>query len=189
VDNVLRVDARPHHDAHLREFGAHLAELFRQVALRRIEFGRPIEQRGALRVELGELVPTVRDAAITHRVFDAGHGGFPSRLSCRGKLPATVTNGCASSGRAPRRSRRAPVSNRLVSAILAKNRCDRVVGWRVVRREPGRLRNGAASAAQVRGGQDGGESSGGGSVGHEGAVGGSASGPAGPGCVTSNGGR
>jgi hypothetical protein len=85
VHDVLRIDARPHHDAHLGELRAHLAELFREQLLRRVELRRPIEQCGASCMKGVELTPAVGDASIARRIFDARHGFSPLPHRWRGK--------------------------------------------------------------------------------------------------------
>jgi hypothetical protein len=136
VHDVFLVHPRPHHDAHLRELRAHLAELLGEHALRGIELGRPIEQRCAFSVKRGELARSVRDASIARRILDARHGSFP--------LDLIVVGGSGSQRRyrrgVTRRRTRSPrvnppcpplvnppvltILNRPVLTILAKNRRD-----------------------------------------------------------------
>jgi len=73
VDDVLRVDARPHDDAQLRESGADLGQLGRKRPLSGVELGGPIQQLGALGVESGELVPAMRHAPIPSRITNGRH--------------------------------------------------------------------------------------------------------------------
>jgi hypothetical protein len=94
VHDVFRVDSRPHHDAHLGELRAHLAELLRELALHGIEFRRPIEQCRALGVECTELTRPVRDAPVARRIFDGRHVGFPLDLIVvGGSSSADVSDG------------------------------------------------------------------------------------------------
>jgi hypothetical protein len=117
VHDVFGVDSRPHHDAHLRELGAHFAELLGEHALRGVELGGPIEQSGTLGMERSELTRAVRNAAVTGRIFDTGHGGFPLGLTVAGEaVTATLRAGCDTDAAQP------------VSANLAKNRYDEA-GW------------------------------------------------------------
>ena len=74
LHDVRRIDARPHHDAHLGELRAYFPELLRERTLSSIQLRRPVEQDGALGVEGSELATAVRNAAIPRWIFDAGQG-------------------------------------------------------------------------------------------------------------------
>jgi hypothetical protein len=73
VDDVLRVDARPHDDPQLRQSGAYLGQLARKRPLSRVELGGPVEECGALGVEGCELVPAMRHASIPSRITNGSH--------------------------------------------------------------------------------------------------------------------
>jgi hypothetical protein len=78
VDDVFGIDVRPHDDAHLGEAGADLGEFCGEGALRGVEFGGAIEQRGAFGVERGECVWSVGDAPVAGGIADCGHDDSPS---------------------------------------------------------------------------------------------------------------
>jgi hypothetical protein len=124
VHDVLRVDAWPHHDAHLRELGAHFAELLCDHALRGVELGRQIEQRRAFGVERCELAPIVGHSAVTHRIFDRRHGSFPSRSHSGEAAKPTLRGRCDNEPRIGSRTTCRTASLQPVLAILAKNRYD-----------------------------------------------------------------
>ncbi len=79
LDDVSRLDAWPHHDAHLGQPGTHLRELAGEGALRLVERGRLVEELGAFAVEGGELVRPVRQPPVAIGVTNCRHGISPGR--------------------------------------------------------------------------------------------------------------
>jgi hypothetical protein len=90
VDDVLRIDARPHDEAQLREARADFAELDRERTLLPIELRCLIEQRGALFVQRGETLTPVRQRPVTDRIANGGrHRRFPgAEVSDGGSSPS-----------------------------------------------------------------------------------------------------
>ena len=70
VDDVFRVDARPHDDAELGELGADFGELIAERPLGVVELGGAGEQGHDLRVQGYEGVVTVRDAPVAGGIAD-----------------------------------------------------------------------------------------------------------------------
>jgi hypothetical protein len=79
VDDVLRLDARPHDDAQLRQLRANGGEPRGERPLLLVERGRFIEQRRALGVEHSEFARAVRNPAITLGIFSGRHASSPRR--------------------------------------------------------------------------------------------------------------
>lgn len=77
VNDVLRVEARPHDDPELGELGADFAELIAERTLGVVELGGLREQRRAFRVEGRETFRTVRDAPVAGGIANGRHENSP----------------------------------------------------------------------------------------------------------------
>jgi hypothetical protein len=81
VDDVLRLDLRPHHDAHRRELMPHFGQLLRERALGVVDLLGAVEKHISLGVEAGAFLGAERRTAIADRKTACGHGASPSRAS------------------------------------------------------------------------------------------------------------
>jgi hypothetical protein len=79
VDDVLGFDARPHDDAYLCQARPHLGELIGKGALRRVEFGRTLQQAVALDVVARPFFGATRQWAVPLRESSFGDHGASSR--------------------------------------------------------------------------------------------------------------
>jgi hypothetical protein len=99
VHDVLGFDTGPHDDAHLGELGAHVGEPHGERLLRVVELGSPLEQCGALGVEVGELPRTVWNSPIARWISNGWHTSSQSSVRFdRGKLRCDVRADVKASG-------------------------------------------------------------------------------------------
>jgi hypothetical protein len=91
VDDVLRLDLRPHHDAHRRELVPHFGHLLGERALRVVDLLGPIEKHIPLLGEAGALLRAERRTAIPDRKTACAHGASPCRAAWFEMGEAVVT--------------------------------------------------------------------------------------------------
>ncbi len=106
VHDVLGIDARPQHDAHLGEPGADLGELLGERPLLRVERIGPGEQRGDLGEEDCGFVAAVRQLSIAGRKANGGHERTPgAKHHVDGGSPAPPRRNTAARHLAPHPSK------------------------------------------------------------------------------------
>jgi hypothetical protein len=81
VDDVLRLDLRPHHHAHRRQFVPHVGQLLRERALCVIDPLGAVEEGIALVIEAGAFLRAERRTARADRKTSCGHSASPSRAT------------------------------------------------------------------------------------------------------------